>query len=233
MINSLYQELGGEEAELDDDEDDPLIHHIQRECAMRVKDCEDRLKKSQTEGEMQSILIDKMKHDLRDAREEADDAQRGAVTMFNEQKRYELNIHQARLQSDVHQARTASDKMRTEAVNLRVKIQELRDERADRQRLYDGVVGENQAALEEWDSTIADLRSLLDRRRRELDELEQSIANNHDDRTRLQLHSTEMSTSLVAVRQELEDARAIANAARVAEEAGRQQLARMMDEQLA
>jgi len=42
-----------------------------------------------------------------------------------------------------------------------------------------------------------------------------------------------MSTSLVAVRQELEDSRAIANAARVAEEAGRQQLARMMDEQLA
>ena len=42
-----------------------------------------------------------------------------------------------------------------------------------------------------------------------------------------------MSTSLVAVRKELEDARAIANAARVAEEAGRQQLARMMDEQLA
>jgi hypothetical protein len=89
--------------------------------------------------------------------------------------------------------------MRTEAVNLRVKIQELRDERADRQRLYDSVVAENQAALEERDSTIADLRSLLDRRRRELDELEQLIANNRDDRTRLQLHSTEMSTSLVAV----------------------------------
>jgi phage shock protein A len=177
LIKSLHQELGGEEAELDDDEDDPLIHRIRRECAMRVKDCEDRLKKSQTEGEMQSILLDKMKHDLREAREEADDAQRGAVTMFNEQKRYELNIQ--RLQSDVHQARTASDKMRTEAVNLRVKIQELRDERADRQRLYDGAVAENQAALEERDSTIADLRSLLDRRRRELDELEQSIARLH------------------------------------------------------
>ena len=87
--------------------------------------------------------------------------------------------------------------------------------------------------MEERDSTIADLRSLLDRRRRELDELEQSIASNHDERTRLQPHSTEMSTSLVAVRQELEEARAIANAARVAEEAGRQQLARMVDEQLA
>jgi hypothetical protein len=74
LIKSLHQELGGEEAEFDDDEDDPLIHRIRRECAMRVKDCEDRLKKSQTEGEIQSILIDKMKHDLRDAREEADDA---------------------------------------------------------------------------------------------------------------------------------------------------------------
>ena len=72
------------------------------------------------------------------------------------------------------------EKMRTEAVNLRMKIQELRDEGRDRQRLYDGAVAENQAALEERDSTIADLRSLLDRRRRELNELEQSIANNHE-----------------------------------------------------
>ena len=64
-------------------------------------------------------------------------------------------------------------------------------------------------------------------------EIEQSIANTQDERTRLQLHSTEISTSLVAVRQELEEARASVSAARVAEEAGRQQLARMMDEQLA
>ena len=86
--------------------------------------------------------------------------------------------------------------------------------------------------LEEHDSTIADLRSLLDRRRRELDGLEQSMANTQDERTRLQLHSTEISTPLVAVRQELDDATAVATVARVAEENGRQQLARMMDEQL-
>ncbi len=119
-------------------------------------------------------------------------------------------------------------------MNLRMKIQELRDERTNRQRLFDGAESENQAALEERDSTIGDLRSLLDRHRRELDGLEQSMANTQDNRTRLQqLHSTEISTSLVIVRQELEDARAFANAVRVAEEAGRQQLARMMDEQLA
>jgi len=128
---------------------------------------------------MQSILIDKIKHDLRDARGEANDSQRGAITMFNEQKRYELNIQ--RLQSDVHRANTSMEKMRTEAVNLRMKIQELRDERTDRQRLFDGAEAENQAASEELDSTIADLRSLLDRRRRELNELEQSIANTQPD----------------------------------------------------
>ena len=49
---------------------------------------------------------------------------------------------------------------RTEAVNLRMKIQELRDERTHRQRLFDGTESENQAALEERDSTISDLRSL-------------------------------------------------------------------------
>jgi hypothetical protein len=39
-----------------------------------------------------------------------------------------------------------------------------------------------------------------------------------------------MSTTLVVIRQELEESRVAATAARVAEEAGRQQLARMMDE---
>ena len=47
-----------------------------------------------------------------------------------------------RLQSDVHRANTSMEKMRTEAVNLRMKIQELRDERTDPQAR---------------DSTIADL----------------------------------------------------------------------------
>ena len=81
--------------------------------------------------------------------------------MFNEQKRYEMNIQ--RLQSDVYQARTSMEKMRTEAVNPRMKIQELRDEGKDRQRLFDGAESENQAVLGERDSTISDLRSLLDR----------------------------------------------------------------------
>ena len=41
LIKSLHQELGEVDAELDDDEDDPLIHCIRREFERRVKDCED------------------------------------------------------------------------------------------------------------------------------------------------------------------------------------------------
>jgi hypothetical protein len=31
LIKSLHQELAGDEAELDDDEDDPLLHRLRRE----------------------------------------------------------------------------------------------------------------------------------------------------------------------------------------------------------
>ena len=48
----------------------------------------------------------------------------------------------------------------------------------------------SQSALEERDASIANLRSLLDRRNQELDGLEQSEITTQEERTRLQLHST-------------------------------------------
>jgi len=32
LIKSLHQELAGDEVELDDDDDDPLLHRLRREC---------------------------------------------------------------------------------------------------------------------------------------------------------------------------------------------------------
>jgi hypothetical protein len=64
--------------------------------------------------------------------------------MSNEQKRYKSHIQ--RLQSEVHLANTAMDKIRR-----------WRGSKSGR------------AALEERDSTIADLRSLLERHHQELD----------------------------------------------------------------
>ena len=59
----------------DDEDDDPLLRRIRRECEKRVKDCEERLKQSQAERRRQAMLLDKANKDLTDARGEADDAQ--------------------------------------------------------------------------------------------------------------------------------------------------------------
>ena len=61
-------------------------------------------------------------------RDEAAEAQREKMTLFNEQKRCESQIQ--RLSSEVHLANQAMDKMRTEAVSLRSKNNDLRDERS-------------------------------------------------------------------------------------------------------
>ena len=84
LINSLQRELGENDAEFDGENDDPLLCRIRRECEKRVKDCKESLKQSQAERQLQAKLLDKAKKDLADARGEADDAQRGPITMFNE-----------------------------------------------------------------------------------------------------------------------------------------------------
>ena len=86
---------------------------------------------------------------------------------------------------------------------------------------------------QERDTVIADLRSLLDRRNQQLNVMEQSVGTIEEDRTRIQLHSTETTVTIVSLRRELEEARAGALTVRASEEAVRLQISRMMDEQLA
>ena len=78
------------------------------------------------------------------------------------------------------------DKMRTEAVNLRSKNNDLRDERSSLKRKLETEGGEVQKALDERDASIANLRSLLERRNQELDGLEQSAIITQEERTRLE-----------------------------------------------
>jgi len=114
--------------------------------------------------------------------------------------------------------------MRDEVVRLRCKINDLRDERYTTKKQYESRIADEESTARECDTVIADLRSLLDRRKQELDGL---------DRIRIQLHSNEVTMSVVSIRRELDEARAGALTARASEEAVRLQLARMMDEQLA
>jgi predicted RNase H-like nuclease (RuvC/YqgF family) len=98
---------------------------------------------------------------------------RGAKTMFNEQKHSESTTQ--RLQSEVHRANNAVDKMRDEVILLWSKNSDLREERSGLKRQQENDKAENQTAFTERDSTIADLRSLLERCNKELDGLERSI----------------------------------------------------------
>jgi hypothetical protein len=79
---------------------------------------------------------------------------------------------------------------------------------------------------------LADLRSLLERRNQQLNDMERSRDAIEADRARIQLHSTEVQVTIVSLRRELEEARANALTSRTSEEAARLQITRMMDEQL-
>ena len=54
-----------------------------------------------------------------------------------------------------------------------------------------------------------------------------------EDRARIQLHSNEVTVTIVSLRRELDEARAGALTSRASKEAARLQITRMMDEQLA
>ena len=73
--------------------------------------------------------IEKLRKGRDDSRSEADDAYRGAISIFNQQKKHESHIQ--RLQAEIHRANSAVEKMRTEAVSMRIKNQDIRDDRAN------------------------------------------------------------------------------------------------------
>jgi hypothetical protein len=157
----------------------------------------------QKEIDKQVELLRRSTKECDDLRDETKDVQRGATTLFDEQKRYKSHIQ-----------RLQSDKMRDEAVRFRSKNDDLRDERSrTKQQQEDDDAGQ---------TVLADRDSLLEIRNQELDVLERSVATTHEARTRLQLHSNEMTMSMVSLRQELEEARTVSIAARASEEAGRQ-----------
>jgi uridine kinase len=111
-IKILQDELG-EEADFDAEET-AQMRSVRRECEKRINQYEDRMVQlqpdMQREIDQQVALLKKVTKERDDVHDEANDAQRGAVTMFNEQKRHET--HMDRMKDDVHRANIAVDKMR-------------------------------------------------------------------------------------------------------------------------
>jgi len=93
-------------------------------------------------------------------------------------------------------------------------------------------IADEEAAAAERVTVLADLRSLLELRNQQLNDMERSRVTIEKDRTSVQLHSTEVQVTIVSLRRELDEARANALTARASEEAARLQITRMMNEQL-
>ena len=123
--------------------------------------------------------------------------------------------------------------MRDETVRLRSRVNELRDEKSDLNRQHESRIADEESVARERETVIADLRSVLELRNQQMNIMEQSVGTIKEDRTRIQLHSTEATMTIVSLRRELEEARAGALTTRSSEEAARLQISRMMDEQLA
>jgi chromosome segregation ATPase len=123
-------------------EESPQMRSVRRECEKRVSQYEERLSQLQSDLDAavarQVAILQKANKELNDAREEADDAQRGAMTMFNEQKRHESHIDRSNI---------AVDKMRDESVRLRSKINDLREERSNLKKQQESRIAEDEAIL--------------------------------------------------------------------------------------
>ena len=187
------------------------VTRLQRERDLALR----RIKK-------QVSLLKKVTKERDDARNEVKESQQSVINMFNEQKRHESQID--RMKDEVSRSNKAVGKMRDEVVRLRSKVNDLRDEKSDLKKQHESHTADEESAARERDTIIADLRSLLDRRNQQLNDMEQSVGTIEEDRTRIQLHSNEVTVTIVSLRRELDEARAGALAA---------QISRMMDEQLA
>jgi hypothetical protein len=226
-IKLLQDELG-EEAEFDAEET-AQMRSVRRECETRVNNYEDRMAQLQSdmqkEIDKQAHLLKKVTKERDEARGEANELQHSARSLFNEQKRLESQMDC--MKNEASRSTKAMDKMQDETIRLRSKFNELQHERSDLKKQHESHIDDEEAEAAERVTVLADLRSLLERRKQQLND---AIA---EDRARIQLHSNEVTVTIVSLLRELDEARAGTLTARASEEAARLQITRMMDEQLA
>jgi chromosome segregation ATPase len=128
--------------------------------------------------------------------------------LFNEQKRLEKS--EDRLRDEVSRFNKAVDKMREETNRLRSKVNELQHEKSDLKNQHESHLADEEEEAVERVMVLTDLRSLLERRNQQLNDMERSRDAIEEDRARIQLHSTEVQVTIVSLRRELEEARATA-----------------------
>ncbi len=117
-------------------------------------------------------MLKKVTKERDEARGEANESQHSARSLFNEQKPLESQMD--RMKEEASRFTKAMDKMRDETICLRSKVNELQHERSDLKKQHESHIADEEAEAAERITVLADLRSLLERRNQQLNEMERS-----------------------------------------------------------
>ncbi len=75
----------------------------------------------------------------------------------------------------------------------------MQHEKSDLKKQHESHIADEEAEAAERVTVLADLRSLLERRNQQLNEMERSWDAIEEDRARIQLHSNEVTVTIVTI----------------------------------
>ena len=123
------------------------------------------------------------------------------------------------LRDQLEKVTTDSNKKSTKIEDLRgdsskksAKVDDLRSQRTGLRNRLDDQAAHHQAAVEERDSELTNMRELLNIGTDDITTFEAALSGIREERERLQLRYNELELSLVTAQEELEEARTLAGA---------------------
>ena len=165
------------------------------------------------------------------------EAEKGASRQVEDLAAREATITQLRDQLDI--VTTDSDKKSTKIEDLRrdsskksAKVDDLRNQRTGLRIRLDEQAALHQAAVEERDSEIANMRELLNTGTEDIATLQATLSQIREERDRLQLRYNVLGLSLVTAQEELEEARTLSGANAVATASMTRQIEVLVEDQI-
>ena len=165
------------------------------------------------------------------------DAEKGARRQVDELLARDATIIQLtdqldRVTAESNKKSTKIEDLRNDSSKKSSKVDDLRNQRTGLRNRLDDQAALHQAALEEKDSELANMRELLDARAQDITTLETSSRELREERERLQFRYNELGLSMATAHEELEEARTLAGASAVATASMTRQIEVLVEDQI-
>ena len=134
--------------------------------------------------------------------------------------------------ADSNKKSTKIEDLRSDSSKKSSKVDDLRSQRTGLRNRLDEQAALHQAALQERDTELANMRELLDNRAQDMTALETTSKESREERERLQVRYNELGLSMVVAQEELEEARTRAGANAVATASMTRQIEVLVEDQI-